>query len=196
MKKLILSSIVSVALLLSASAQDKVIKEKLQHFFFDLSFNVDLEVIRTELGSNPNFKFYHDSNRDAKKTILGTVTKAESLNPAAASNLIIVQYSSSQAKKKKKVSLKCSINYKVEDLAIALLDFEKLKSEFKPLFTDFTERLKAGQQGEEVNTLTLKTNSIIVTITLIKYNNFIHTISLEYLDVWKIEPIDILNIKY
>ncbi len=196
MKKLILSSIVSVALLLPASGQDKVIKEKLQHFFFDLSFNVDLEVIRTELGSNPNFKFYNDPNRDAKKTILGTVAKAENLNPVAIGNLIIIQYSSSQAKKKKKVSLKYSINYKVEDLAIALLDFEKLKSEYKPLFTDFIEKLKLGQHQEQISSLILTMDNIVVTITLIRYSNMIHTLSLEYQDLWKIEPVDILKLRY
>ena len=196
MKKLILSSIVSVALLLPASGQDKVIKEKLQHFFFDLSFNVDLEVIRTELGSNPNFKFYNDPNRDAKKTILGTVAKAENLNPVAIGNLIIIQYSSSQAKKKKKVSLKHSINYKVEDLAIALLDFEKLKSEYKPLFTDFIEKLKLGQHQEQISSLILTMDNIVVTITLIRYSNMIHTLSLEYQDLWKTEPVDILKLKY
>lgn len=196
MKKLILSSIVSVALLLPASGQDKVIKEKLQHFFFDLSFNVDLEVIRTELGSNPNFKFYNDPNRDAKKTILGTVAKAENLNPVAIGNLIIIQYSSSQAKKKKKVSLKHSISYKVEDLAIALLDFEKLKSEYKPLFTDFIEKLKLGQHQEQISSLILTMDNIVVTITLIRYSNMIHTLSLEYQDLWKIEPVDILKLKY
>jgi hypothetical protein len=188
MRKIILALIVSVATVLPALAQGQTIKEKLSKFFFDISFDVDINLLRIELENNPNFKFYNDPNRDARKTIIGTIKKDENLNTLCTDNQVIIQYSSAEVKKSKKVSVKWSMNYALGDLAGAMVDFERLKSEFKPLFTHSVDTKKTGAQKEKINSLVLKEKSMNVTITLIEYINFSHTISLEYLDTWKTGP--------
>lgn len=196
MKKLAMILLVGITSVLPLSAQGPTVKQKLSNFFFGLPFNFDIEVLRSELQNNPNFKFYHDPNRDARKTIVGAMKSNESLNPLCVSNQVIIQYSSADIKKTKKVSLKWSMIYKLEDLPSAMVDFEKLKSEFKPLFSDYKETIKIGAQKEKINSLVLKAESLTVTITLIEHINFSHSISLEYRDNWKIEQADVLKIKY
>lgn len=179
-----------------ASSQSTELKEKLNSFFFDLPFHTDIDVMRVELNDNPNFKPYHDPNRDNKKTIIGTIKADSNLNPVCSGNQIIIQYSSAEPKKTKKVSLKWTMNYRLEDLPYALVDFEKLKADFKPLFRDASETEKLGVQKERIKALTMHDNSITVIITLIQYLNFSHTLSLQYQDTWKIEAADILKVKY
>jgi hypothetical protein len=171
------------------------LQEKLQDFFFYLSFHSDIEVIRLELTYTPGFTEYKDPNRDSKKTITGTISKHKNLNPVSAGNRVVILFSTSDPKKKKKISFKWSVDYRLEDLARALVDFEKLKAEFKPFFSDTTEQEEIGQQREQISVLILKMNRITVTIRLIRYNNFIHTLSLEYRDQWKIEAVDIMKVK-
>jgi hypothetical protein len=176
-------------------AQDeKELDKKLQSFFFDLSFYVDIDVIRTELNANPNFKAYQDSNRDARKSIVGTIAKNKNLNPLTSGNQLIVLYSG--GKKKKKVSFKWSIQYKNEDLPSASVDFETLKNDFKPLFSEAIEKFGVGQQNEQVKSLLLRTGTKTLVIKIILFNNFIHTVSIEYKDKWRITPIDIIKVKY
>src|SRR5689334_19832681 len=122
MKKLVMILLVGIISVLPGFAQDHIVKEKLSDFFFGLSFNFDIDVVRSELQNNPNFKFYHDPNRDARKTIVGTMKSDKNLNPLCLSNQVIIQYSSAEAKKNKKVFLKWSMNYKVEDLPSAIVD--------------------------------------------------------------------------
>jgi hypothetical protein len=196
MKKIILISLTAVALVCSASAQNQAIREKLQDFFFAIPFGSDTEVLKLQLSQDPEFKLYEDPNRDAKKTIVGTLTKDKNLNPVATGNQLIILYLPGGSKKKKNVSIKWSINYKLEDLPIALSDFEKIKSDFKPYFTDITEKLEVGEHKEEILSMILKSKPLSLTIRVIKYNNFIHTVSLEYRDLWKIEPVEILKVKY
>lgn len=195
LKYLVVGGVVMAVFAMPMYAQHHDLKSKLQDFFFDVTLGADIEVIRTELESSPDFKPYHDPNRDTEKTIVGTIIKDENLNPVAQSNQIVVLYSTAEAKKQKKVSLKWSINYKVEDLPSALFDFEKFKSAFKPFFSDFNEREAVGQQREQISTLVLRLDAILITIRLVKYNNFNHTVSIEYRDKWKIEPIDIIKLK-
>lgn len=179
----------------SMSLQAQSIEKKLSDFFFDLYFGVDIDVLKKELEEKPDFKHYQDPNRDSRKTIVGTIKQDKNLNPVCSGNQIIVQYSSAEPKKVKKVSIKWSMNYKLEDLPSALVDFDKLKEEFKPLFSDIQEIEKLGAQREKIYSLILKENSITVTITLIEYINFSHILSLEYRDKWKIESVDYLKIK-
>jgi hypothetical protein len=179
-----------------ASSQDKELKEKLNSFFFNLSFYSDIDVIRAELGSNENFKPYHDPNRDNKKTIIGTIKADSNLNPICSGNQVIIQYSTAEPKKTKKVSFKWTMNYRLEDLAHANIDFEKLKSDFSPFFPDVTESKKTGAQREQVWAITMTDNSITVVITFIQYHNFSHSVSVLYQDKWKIAPTQILKVKY
>ena len=179
----------------SVSLQAQPVEKKLSDFFFDLYFGVDIDVLKKELEGKPDFKYYQDHNRDSRKTIVGTIKQDKNLNPVSSGNQIIVQYSSAEPKKVKKVSIKWSMNYKLEDLPSALVDFDKLKEEFKPLFSDVQEIEKLGAQSEKIYSLILKENSITVTITLIEYINFSHILSLEYRDKWKIEPVDYLKTK-
>ena len=191
MQKIFLWFVVVVASPFSSFAQHQDAREKLREFFFDLHFNLDVEALRTELKSKPLVKLYQDPNRDERKTIIGTIGSDKNLNPLCIDNQIIVSYSSAEAKKTKKVSLKWSMSYRLEDLASTFLDFEKLSSEFKPLFSDVSEQKKTGVQKEKIRSLTLKDKSMIVTITLIEYINFSHLISLEYRDTWRIEKADL-----
>ncbi len=178
------------------SAQHQLIKNHVQDFFFDIPFDTDIEVIKLQLGQDPEFKLYEDPNRSSDKTIVGTVLKDKSLNPVAFGNQLIIVYLSKSKKKKKNISIKWSMDYKLEDLASAMVDYDKMISEFKPLFTEITERQKTGQHQEQISSWTMKMDMVTLVFTLIKYNNFIHTLSVEYHDRWKIEPVDILKVKY
>ncbi|HEU5289314.1 MAG TPA: hypothetical protein VFU05_01650 [Cyclobacteriaceae bacterium] len=195
MKKILAQIVIILCFISPGEAQEEKIKEKLASIFFGLSLNVDIDVIRTELGANPDFRFYHDPNRDSRKTIIGTIEKAENLNPICPGNQVIIQYSSAESKKNKKVSFKWSMDYKHEDLASARVDFDKLKAEFKTFFKEFSETKKHGEGKEIVNTLTLKENTITIKVVLIEYKNFIHTVSIEYFDNWKIKPVQIIKVK-
>ena len=179
-----------------ALSQSKELKEKLNSFFFDLTFYSDIDVIRAELSSNENFRPYHDPNRDNKKTIIGTIRADSNLNPVCSGNQVIIQYSTADPKKTKKVSFKWTMNYRLENLANATVDFQKLKSDFKPFFRDITESKKTGVQREDILAITMTDNSITVVITLIQYLNFSHSVSVLYEDKWKIEPTQILKVKY
>lgn len=179
----------------TAFAQHQALKEKLRDFFFAIPFGSDIEVIRLQLSKDPEFKLYEDPNRDEKKTIVGTLLRDKNLNPAATGNQLTILFLSG-SKRKKKVSIKWSINYKLEDLPVALADYEKMKSDFKPFFNNVTDKVEIGEHKEEILSSTMKHEQITVTFRLIKYNNFIHTVSLEYHDVWKIEPTDIMKVKY
>src|SRR5688572_7547055 len=132
MKKITLSSFMAIALVCSVSAQDHTLKEKLQDFFFFIPFGYDMEAIKLQLGQDPEFKFHQDPNRDSKKSIVSTFNKNKNMNPEASANRLIILVSHTGSKKKKNVSIKWSIDYKHNDLAIAILDFEKIKSDFKP----------------------------------------------------------------
>src|SRR5687768_17065861 len=66
--------------------QSATLKSKLQEYFFDLPFGVDIDVIKTELANSPDFKLSYDPNRDARKTIVGTFKTDKNLNPAATYN--------------------------------------------------------------------------------------------------------------
>jgi len=196
MRKMMLLCLVMMILIQEVSAQHQPIKEKVQDFFFALSFDSDIEVIKLQLSQDPEFKLYEDPNRDSKKTITGTVLHDKNLNPVSFGNQLIILYLSKAGKKKKNISIKWSMDYRLEDLASALVDYEKIISEFKPLFTVSTERQKTGQHQEQISSVTLQQDLLTITIRLIKYNNFIHTLSVEYYDRWKIEPVDILKVKY
>lgn len=182
--------IVSAVLAFSGSLQSQSVKEKLNDFFFNLTFDADVNVIRLELKNDPNFKFYKDPNRDTTKTIIGKVKSNKNLNPVCFDNQVIIQYSSGQPKRIKKVSFKWSMSYRLEDLASARVDFDKLKTAFTPLFSDVTEAKKTGAQQEVTNAVTFTKDNIVVIIKLIEYINFTHTVSLEYRDKWKIESTD------
>jgi hypothetical protein len=196
MKNILLCILVYAGAILPVSAQEKKVVEKLRDFFFAIPFESDIQVIRLQLSQDPDFKLYEDPNRDAQKVITGTLIKDKNLNPVTLGNQLIIQYSTGERKKRKNISIKWSMDYKHEDLPSVLYDYEKLKGEFMPLFTDVLEKQKNGHQGEQITTLTLKLETIIITISQIKFNNYIHTLSLEYRDRWKIEPVDILKVKY
>ena len=187
--------ILLTALIPCVSAQQRI-KERLQDFFFAIPFDSDIKVVKMQLIQYPEFKLYEDRNRDPEKTVVGTLLRDKNLNPVAFSNQLIILYLSKAGKKKKNISIKWSMDYRLEDLAAALLDYEKIKSEFKPLFTEFTERQKTGQHQEQISSMTFQDDPLTISIILIKYNNFIHTLSVEYHDRWKIEPVDILKVKY
>jgi hypothetical protein len=182
-------------LIFSGHVQSQTVKEKLNDFFFDLTFHADINVIRLELKNDPDFKFYRDPNRDTTKTIIGKVKSNKNLNPICSDNQVIIQYSSGQPKKTKKISLKWSMNYRLEDLASARFDFDKLTAQFKPLFKDFSEEKKTGVQRDVTNSVTFRKDGMVVIIKLIEYINYTHAISLEYRDTWKIEAINILKVK-
>jgi hypothetical protein len=194
MKKIIFAVVVLIALTGSTHAQ--TIHEKLSAFFFDITFGADISVLKIELRSDPSFKFYHDPNRDTTKTIVGTIKSNPNLNPVCFGNQVIIQYSSAEEKKVKKVFLKWTMNYRLEDLATARVDFEKLQNEYQPFFRNFLETNKTGAQREMIHTLTLKESPMTIIIKLVEYTNFTHTVSLEYKDTWKIEHIDVLKVKY
>jgi hypothetical protein len=195
MMKIISTGVVVMAFTTVLPAQRQLIKEKLQDFFFAIPFDSDIEVIKLQLSQDPDFKIYEDPNRDSKKTIVGTLLKDKSLNPVAFGNQLIILYLSN-GKRKKNISIKWSMNYKLEDLPSAVNDFEKINSEFKPLFTKVIKNEKIGQHREQISSLKFKEDALNLTITLIKYNNFIHTVSVEYSDRWKIEPVTIMKVRY
>lgn len=196
MKKFLISLLVWMALLFSTTVHSQNIQEKLSEFFFDLPFWVDIDVIRTTLNSDPNFKFFRDPNRDSTKTIIGTFKTNPRLDSLVSANQVVIQYSSNAPKKNKKVSLKWTMNYRLEDLASAFVQYDKLKSDFKPLFKDAHEIKKIGEQREVLHSLILKKDNIVVTISLTQYSNFSHTVSLEYRDTWRIEQVNIIKLKY
>ncbi len=189
MKKISLTGFLFVALLLPVVAQTKPLKENLKNYFSFLPFYVDIETMKIQLGKNAEFKFHNDPNRDASKTIIGTLGKDKNLNPVAFTNQLIIKYSPSSNKKRKNVSVKWSINYKLEDLPSALFDFEKIKSNFKPYFVNSTEKKEIGQQGEQIYSTLLERDQLVLAIRMIEYNNFIHTISIEFQEVWKIPQV-------
>ena len=196
MKKIVLSTLTAFLLVCSASGQSQKAKEKLQDFFIVIPFGSDLEVIKLQLSEDPEFKLYEDHNRDSKKSIVGTFIKNKNLNPKASANRLVILMSPSGSKKKKNISIKWSIDYSHDDLAIAILDFEKVKSDFKPYFTDYRDEEETGPHREQIQSTILKSELLELTIRLIKYNSYIHTLSIEYRDVWKIKPADILKVKY
>lgn len=176
-----------------ANSQLSDVEKQIQNYFFGLSFYVDIEVLKLELASNPEFKLFLDPNRDSRNSIVGTFARDTNLNPIAASNQLIIHFSGN---KNKKISMKWSIHYKHEDFASAIYDFEKLKSTFKPNFNKAHEKNETGQQKEQTSSLTLRSGLKTIIIKLVKYNNFTHTLSLEYQDTWKITPTDIIKVKY
>lgn len=166
----------------------------LSKLFGNISFNVDIEIIRLELANTPGFHFYHDPNQDSAKVITGSLTEGDSFTRAS-DNLLVFTYSSSDQKRKKKVNIKRIFNYKHEDLAHAFFEFEKLKLVLKPFATSFVERVKTGVQRERINIFKSNIDNATIIVSLIENNNYIHTLSITYNAKWKMQPIEILKVK-
>lgn len=150
MKRLILIALIVIPLpswtLLSTPGD---IKGKLSDFFFGLSPQSDLNTIKEQLRNNPEFTFHEDPNRDANSSISGSITTNKNLNPISTRNQLVISLTSLPNGNNEAVSFAWFIDYKIEDLAVALDDCEKLKSEFKPYFRDFLReagnRVSAGR---------------------------------------------------
>ena len=93
---------------------------KLQDYFFELPLEASFETVKEQLTNNPDFTLYSDPNRNAKNSIIGSLSKNKHLNPKAIRNQIIIQIR--QQANKEKVSFKWSIDYKLEDFAAAIND--------------------------------------------------------------------------
>jgi hypothetical protein len=183
MRFLCLTVIFILGTIHNVTSQDSKIQEQLQNFFFSIPFKQDIQVIKKDLESNSNISLFTDPNR-TDKSITGRVIQDTHLNTKAVGNRFIITEKSTQ-KKSSLISIKWSIDFRQEDLAIALNEYEDLKNKFKPLFADFVETIKGGSHQEEIHTLTLKKEKMSVIIRIIKYNSTRHTISLEYTDTWK-----------
>jgi hypothetical protein len=166
----------------------------LSKIFGNISFNVDIEIVRLELANTPGFHFYHDPNQDSAKVITGSLTDGDSFIRAS-DNLLVITYSSSEPKRKKKVIIKRIFNYKHEDLAHAFSEYEKLKLALKPFVTSYVERIKTGAQREKINIFKSTIDNATIIVSLIENNNYIHTLSITYNAKWKIQPIEILKVK-
>ena len=77
------------------------------------------------------------------------------------------------------------MEYKLEDLSVALADYEKIKSTFEPLFDDIENKEEIGSQQEEIHALVLTSGKVKIIIRMIQYNLSNHTLSVEYTDTWK-----------
>lgn len=185
MKKVSLTWLLSVVLTSLTFAQEQTVVEKLQDFFFAFPINSNIEVLRSQLSELEGFRFYADPNRDATRTITGTFGKNKRLNPVANSNQLIIMFWGTKPKWQN-VSIRWAINYKLEDLAAGLYDYEKMIVEFQPYFTDVIRKEELGQHQETIRITTLRSGSMVISVRIIEYNNLIHTVSLEYRDVWRI----------
>lgn len=165
--------------------EDSEIKKKLQDYFFELPLEASFDTVKEQLTNNPDFTLYSDPNRDAKNSIIGSISRNKHLNPNAIRNQIVIQFVPQSNKTKEKVSFKWSIDYKLEDLAVAIDDYERIRSDFKPFFKDISEKQEIGYHQEEIESWYLKKGSMLVTIRMLKFNNSSHTISLEYDDIRK-----------
>jgi len=163
--------------------EDSEIKKKLQDYFFELPLEASFDTVKEQLTNNPDFTLYSDPNRDAKTSIIGSISRNKHLNPKAIRNQIVIQIK--QQANKEKVSFKWSIDYKLEDFAVAINDCERIRSEFKPFFEDFKETKEIGYHQEQIESLYLKKEDMKVTIRMLKFNNSSHTVSLEYEDIRK-----------
>ena len=162
---------------------DSEIKKILQDYFFELPLDDSFDTVKEQLTSNPDFTLYSDPNRDSKTSIIGSISRNKHLNPKAIRNQIVIQIK--QQTNKEKVSFKWSIDYKLEDFAVAINDCERIRSDFKPFFEDFTETKEIGYHQEQIESLYLKKEDMKVTIRMLKFNNSSHTVSLEYEDIRK-----------
>jgi len=185
MKRILLSCLM-LGVTSFSFAQDYEVKKRLQDFFFGLSFYSDIASLKKELKDNREFNLFEDPNRDERKSIVGSIVKDKNLNSKSIRNQLVILFSSGNGKRKK-VSFKWSIDYKLDDLPTALVDCEKIKSIFKPYFTDIIEKEGVGYHQEQIQTSILKLDTIEVIIRVMKYNNYSHTISIEYNDTWKIK---------
>lgn len=161
------------------------IKKKLQDYFFGLSLEAGFDSLKLQLTSNPDFTLYSDPNRDVNSSIIGSISRSKHLNPNAIRNHIVIQFVPQSNKSKEKVSFKWSIDYKLEDLPVAVNDYERIRSDFKPFFKDISEKKEIGYHQEEIESAYLKKGPVVVTIRMLKFNNSSHTISLEYEDIRK-----------
>ena len=184
--RVILAGLLFLIVIGKIKAQDQEVNKKLEDFFFGLSFNSGIEVIKQRLRGNPEFEFYEDPNQNPKNSVTGTFLKNKNLNPDAVRNQLVIVFTGNKSRRKN-VSLRWSIDYKSEDLPQALFDYGKIESEFKPYFTDIKETEGVGYHQEEIHSLILKKDQMKITIRMMKYNFSAHTISIEYDDVWIIK---------
>ncbi|MEK6783386.1 MAG: hypothetical protein AABY93_16915 [Bacteroidota bacterium] len=159
------------------------IKEKLQDFFFGISLDSDIKSIKEQLNRNPEFTLHSDPNLDVNESITSSISTNKNLNPVSTRNQLVISFMPLRNRNKEAVTFLWIIDYKLEDLAIAIYDFEKFKSEFKPYFEDFSITQGLGYQQEKIELLHLQDGNLEVIIKLMKSNNLSHTISVEYKEV-------------
>jgi len=159
------------------------VRSKVSEIFLGLSPAVTMDAIRAELTGNPDFLLYEDPNRNPKTSVVGKVNEYKHLNKAAIGNQLIVALAPSSNPRQEVITFTWLIHYKMEDLAIALVDFDKFKAEFKPLFGSSTVSREIGYEREEIEALLLKSGTTEITLKMIKSNNLRHTLSMQYKEI-------------
>ncbi len=179
MKTLLLITLNFLCILVGdPEANDTELSQKLSEYFFGLSLEADIKNLRDKLAENKDFTIYRDPNRDEATSITGSIAQHEHINPGSARNQLVIQITPSG--NRESVMFKLSIDYKLTDLPMAMHDWEEIKKDFRPFFTEFSEKTEIGFHQEEIETLNLKNGHGAVAIRLVKFNSINHTISFEY----------------
>ncbi len=174
-----------LASMVSHIVHGQKVKMELQHFFLEMPFDTDLSTIKKYLAQTNYIVFYNDPNLNELASLSGRATKNKCLDTASSRNRFIVLFKNVKAKNAD-VSIKWAFDYNQADLALAEVEFEKLKSTFLPYFVEFRETEKIGQGQEQILTHTMYEERMEVIIQLVRYNNTTHTVSLEYEDKWQL----------
>jgi hypothetical protein len=157
---------------------DAELSQKLSEYFFGLALDSDISGLRRSLAGNPEFTSYRDPNLNENQSITGTMSSYKHINPASTRNQLIIQIS--PASNRENVLFRLSIDYKLNDLPLAMHDWEEIKKDFGPFFKESSEKIEIGFHQEEIETLSLKNGHGTVAIRIIKFNSLNHTISFEY----------------
>lgn len=155
------------------------LKNKVRDFFFGISLDSSIQSIKGHLLGLSEFTLQTDPNRDSKTSITGTLSSNKSLDPISNRNQLVVSSIHVRGKKKEIFSIALFIDYRIEDLAAALVDYENFKTEFKPYFEPPTVKQEIGYSQQEIESVQLERGDIQVIIKLAKYNNLSHTVTVE-----------------
>jgi hypothetical protein len=187
-KTILIKSLLLLVVSATEPATDAELYRELSEYFFGLSVEADITAIRKELTVNPLFVLHHDPNRNADNSVTGSLKKYKKVDSASVRNQLLIQITPATAKEhsgKEHVFFKLSVDYKLDDLPLALHDWEQMKADFKPFFSDASQKVEIGYHQEEIETLYLKKGHETVTIRILKFNSINHTISLEYVNIRK-----------
>lgn len=161
------------------------LKRKVTDFFFGVSPESGIQAVREQLSANPNFKIFEDPNRDPKTSVVGSIAEYKHLNKVTSSNQLIFSTAPYSSKSKEVLTITWLIDYKIEDLASALVDYEMYKAEFKPHFGYISSSREVGYEKEEIESIILKSGTTEITLKMTKGNNLRHSIAVTYKEVRK-----------